>query len=231
MSSFMECADGHRCENGAICTENPYDEGAFYCDCDEALFDQAVAGLYCEHGATTYCTFNQEISRISFCTNEGTCKVSVSPEEAHLGCDCPSNYEGEHCQFVKGTKPEGWPFDGSNQGETSSQIGYPTLVDKRNARNDEGLHAGIIAVIVLVVLGIVGSAAYFVYTKQKKAEPLAKETVKIPDLALEADGSVLQQAVNEQNGGEPVAAPSSPSETGAMEDIKISEDAEKPEIV
>ena len=28
----------------------------------------------------------------------------VSSGEAHLGCDCPPDYEGEHCQFVKGTR-------------------------------------------------------------------------------------------------------------------------------
>mmetsp|Transcript_31450 Transcript_31450/g.44640 ORF Transcript_31450/g.44640 Transcript_31450/m.44640 type:complete len:243 (-) Transcript_31450:39-767(-) len=239
--TFEECPDGHHCENGSICTENEYDEGAYYCDCDEAIVNEAVAGLYCEHSATTYCTYNQEISRISFCTNDGTCNVIANAEEAHFGCDCPDNYEGDHCQFVKGSKPNGWPFDGSGQ-QMSSSIGFPDLKQERST--DEGLHAGIIVLIVLIVLGVVGAISYVAFKKQKSSVTLTKSASKIPEMSLEPDGDLLQQAVQHRGGvnndagdamTEMDTSSSLPSGTGPMEDIQISdahEDAlSKPELV
>ena len=149
MSSFMECPDGHKCENNSICTENPYDEGAFYCDCDAAFYNQAYAGLYCEHSATSYCTFNEEVSEVSFCTNGGECKVQVSAESAHLGCDCPPAFEGDHCQFIKGTQPDGWPYDGSHK--DPHQFGSP-----RDSDGGRVLSGAVTAIIVLIALGVVG---------------------------------------------------------------------------
>jgi len=76
------CDDGHRCENGSVCVENPIDENNFYCDCDEATLDAAYGGLFCEHKATVYCTFSNSLSKRSFCTNGGSCKAIVGKKDA-----------------------------------------------------------------------------------------------------------------------------------------------------
>eukprot|EP00540_Astrosyne_radiata_P008060 CAMPEP_0116836906 /NCGR_PEP_ID=MMETSP0418-20121206/8361_1 /TAXON_ID=1158023 /ORGANISM="Astrosyne radiata, Strain 13vi08-1A" /LENGTH=237 /DNA_ID=CAMNT_0004466737 /DNA_START=70 /DNA_END=786 /DNA_ORIENTATION=+ len=216
---MMECSDGHRCENGSVCTENPYDEGAFYCDCDESMFDQAYAGLYCEHEATTYCTFNQEVSKISFCTNGGTCKADVTVESAHLGCDCPPNYDGEHCQFVLGTKPDGWPYDGSSQ-PPSTFFGYPS--SPRGGRTP--LSPFITAVIVVIVLGVLGSLVFILWKKRLLSETHAssKDVRIAPELALDADGEVLKDAVRYgDSSSSPLNSPSQAATESELEEIQI----------
>ena len=220
-TTIQTCPDGHRCENGSMCTENPYDEGGYYCDCDQGNIDTVYAGLYCEHQATSYCTFNQEVSTISFCTNNGQCKVQVSSDAGHLGCDCPTGYEGDHCQFVEGAKPVGWPFDGSQQqklstGQSSSQGG--------------GLQGGVVAVIVIIVLGFVGGVGYMIYRKKKaRATPIEKHNIPSSELALEADGSVLKESMRMANGtgsyGETENVDMDEAE-GAMEDINFSGSAD-----
>lgn len=183
-NGFTQCPDGHRCFNGSLCTENPYDEGSYYCDCQESITDKAVAGLSCEHVATAYCTYDKEVSMTSFCTNHGSCKALVSSGEAHLGCDCPADYEGEHCQFVKGTtRPNNWP---GAQGDGTAQSWGS------NNGGNEKLSGGVTAVIVLICLGLVGVVGYFVHQKKRT---MSTTVIASPDLQLEADGEVLQRAV------------------------------------
>lgn len=147
------------------------------------------AGLYCQNQATTYCTFDQEVSQTSFCTNGGTCEAIVSAESAHLGCTCSSNYEGPHCQFVKGTRPDGWPYDGS-----TLQNGYSSLPLPTNKNEMDG---GVKAVIVLVVLGVVGAMAFYVYKKKMAhSTPLSKDIAMGSELALDADGSNLHDSAS-----------------------------------
>jgi hypothetical protein len=168
-----------------LCTENPAKEGSYSCDCEESILDDAVAGLSCEHVATAYCTFNQEVSSVSFCTNHGTCVAEVSPESAHLGCNCPENYDGDHCQFVKGTNaPNDWPT-GQDAPAYSERGG------------DKNVMEGVTAVIILICLGFVGVLAYFVYTK-RKIPPGGG--VSSPELELDADGEVLKEAMSNTNG-------------------------------
>jgi len=107
--NIQTCPDGHHCQNGSQCVQNPYDETAYYCDCQESVFEARYEGLYCEHKADVFCV-RKGIHQHAFCTNGGTCIEYVGIDEAHVGCDCPSQYEGTYCQFVKGTKPDGWPF-------------------------------------------------------------------------------------------------------------------------
>lgn len=198
---LMICPDGHRCENGSVCTENPQDEGAFYCDCDEANLNDIYVGLYCEHKATSYCTLGQEMSSVSFCTNKGSCKVNVSPDAAHMGCDCKTGYTGDHCEFVEGsTQPQGWPFDGSEQ-----QDSY------RAPKNDTALQTGVVVVIVLVVLATMAAVAYLIVKKKKQQQhgvPHANKSVlDASDLQLEADGGVLKDSVQAGGGSEHTSGP------------------------
>jgi hypothetical protein len=195
-----------------MCTEDPTDTGAFYCDCDEGKIDSAYAGLYCEHEATSYCTFNKEVSMISFCTNDGTCKVMVSADSAHLGCDCPTNYEGEHCQFVAGTKPDNWPTSGAGSQALTNR-------GKQNAANG-GISGGVTAVIVIIVFVFLGGIGYMIYRKRTLSASGEKHNIPSSELSLDADGAVLKDSmamVNTTNGnGDAIEG------DDVMEDIKLS---------
>ena len=202
-SDFFEiCADGHHCENGSKCVENQYDEGNYYCDCDEVVFNSAYEGLRCEHEATVYCTFNEAISKKSFCTNGGECEALVNAEEAHLGCVCPDNYEGAHCQYVKGTKPDGWPYN--KGGIIMAKNGTPT-----NTPGGKGMHGGIIALIVIFCLTFVSAIGYLLYKQKMQSsqeiasgddfhDSGASPNITGKDLHLEADGSGLKETVESQ---------------------------------
>jgi len=112
------CRDGHHCFNGSKCVQNPYQDFAYFCDCEEVVFEARYEGLYCEHKAEVYC-IAEGASKHSFCTNGGTCREFVGPDEAHVDCDCPSQFEGSYCQFVKGTKPKNWPYNTKDASSTS----------------------------------------------------------------------------------------------------------------
>jgi hypothetical protein len=204
------CPDGHRCENGSMCSQNPYDEGGYYCDCDEGNIDAIYSGLYCEHKATSFCTFNQEVSAISFCTNSGNCKVMVSSESAHLGCECPTGYEGDHCQFVEGSKPDSWPFNDSQQTP-------PTVNESSNG----GLSGGVTIVIVIIVLSFWSGVAYMIYRKKYRSKARGKHDIPSSELVLEADGETLKESMRASNG-----KARGVSEENEMEDIKLSEPAD-----
>jgi hypothetical protein len=111
--------------------------------------------------------------------------VVVSPESAHLGCDCPDEYVGAHCQFVKGTNlPNDWP------------TGQDTA-DFSKGGGDEKVQGVVTAVIVLICLGFVGVLAYFVYMKRKTSPGGG---VSSPEFVLDADGNVLKEAMSSTNG-------------------------------
>lgn len=131
-TGFEQCADGHRCTNGCVCIENPYDVDSFYCDCDATLpaIGLVTAGLSCEYVATAFCTTDNDISMTSFCTNGGVCKESAGVDDAHLGCDCLVDFEGEHCQYIKGTTmPSNTPTTVVTSGTArKGAIGMPLLL-------------------------------------------------------------------------------------------------------
>jgi hypothetical protein len=92
-SFFNTCRDGHRCENGSTCVEDPSEEGSYYCDCRTAA--GKFAGLYCEYEAENHCTFPQEVASSWFCTNRGTCVITVEKGgKDEFSCDCTDEYEG-----------------------------------------------------------------------------------------------------------------------------------------
>lgn len=196
------CDDGHRCENGSICVEDPLDENNFYCDCDEANLDAAYGGLFCEHKATVYCTFSNALSRKSFCTNGGSCKAIVGKKDTHLGCNCPTGYEGRHCQFVSGTKPKDWPTTASNNRT-------PVRVSNKDQSQWSGFT--LFGVIILSIGIVVGSGMVVLKERKKRREKQAEIAALDPfsetvitggmprDLSLEADGSGLQDIMNSSN--------------------------------
>lgn len=152
-NSFQVCPDDHKCENGSLCAENPVAEGKYYCDCDEiADLNNAFSGLSCQHRATVFCTLTGEISRTTFCTNEGTCRALVDTKETHMGCDCPTGYEGSHCQFVAGTQPKGWPTAGGVGTRAGAAANGGSLKGANNQVIGGGMSASWVTVIVLVAV-------------------------------------------------------------------------------
>jgi len=175
------------------------DEGNYYCDCDAAFINTAYQGLYCEHEATEYCSYKGTVSRTSFCTNGGKCLAKVGENDAHLGCECPNNYEGDHCQFVKGTQPEGWPY--TKEASNESNAAAIDFGEGKNGELSGGAVFGIVAGVVVVVI----AGAFFVRRAMvrkggqrhavERSESGTKGSPKIPvtENNLDPDGGRLPQ--------------------------------------
>jgi hypothetical protein len=183
--TFETCPDNHHCLNGSKCVPNPYDEGAYYCDCDEVVFESRYEGLYCEHKAEVYCISDGSSSKHSFCTNGGECIDFVGSNELHKGCKCPGDYEGSFCQFVKGSKPEGWPFTNSMT-ETNDKS---TRVSGTSAGDIVGIFVLVVSVVV-----VVGAVIYRRKTKVRKSYTLSS----MNSMELESEGINMQKDNNEQ---------------------------------
>lgn len=108
-----QCAEDNLCYNGMPCT---HEDGSSSYRCDCALADRVstFAGLMCRAPFTEYCTGRYESSSSTpFCTNGGKCKSSliaaqvapgnftVNVQKQHLGCMCPPDFYGSHCELLK----------------------------------------------------------------------------------------------------------------------------------
>ena len=199
----------------------------FFCDCDAGTLigdvegvikeQDRFAGLYCEYPATSHC------KKGGFCVNGGRCVGRRYKEGEFEMCDCAgTNYEGEHCEFVRGSQPPGWAT---------------TKYGRRSSAADTGMKSGGKAVLILFMLGLFGAVAFFTVRKHrnkdereeidpnaptsptneedasaaisptsmkklKKLRLFSTRSVGLPsDLELEADGGVLQSAMkNSQQG-------------------------------
>jgi hypothetical protein len=198
--SIQTCPDSHHCENGGQCVQNPYDEGSYYCDCAEYIWDARYEGLYCEHKAEVYCVANSKgVSNHAFCTNGGTCKEYISPNEAHLGCDCKEGFEGSFCQYVTGSRPEGWPYTPSK--DFSAQPSGGT----------SALGAIIGSLVSIFAVGLVVTAVLYRRYMHSREEmvnsgmnkPLDGITGR--DLELQPDGAQLKEAVQQQTISSPTS--------------------------
>lgn len=214
---IVECPDGHRCENGSLCVENPYDEGNYYCDCDAASLNSAYQGLYCEHEATEYCSYKGAVSRNSFCTNGGKCIANVGEDEAHLGCDCPEEYDGEHCQFIKGTKPSGWPY-------TKDKVDTPGASTKSvSGGGGGGLTGGAIFGIIVAVVAFVLVGAFFVRRTMRR-ERGDRQLVQTVGSSSPTKGPVMEHNLDPDGGTLPKKADNSGDYDIGVEDIMANED-------
>lgn len=181
MTDHIEtCPDNHHCFNGSICVENPYDEGSYYCDCDEVIWDVHYEGLFCEHKAEVYCNGKRDgVLKHWFCTNKGTCNIKDLGSTEPL-CICPDAYEGSFCQFVKGTKPDGYPY---NKQVTSTK-----------ASNSGPIVGAIIgSLVTLIVIGTVGAAIF--YRRKNEVQKRGGGAMAGRDLEINADGALLKDAI------------------------------------
>lgn len=200
------CPDGHRCDNHSECVENPNDESQYFCDCDASalLWDEAFAGLSCEHKATEYCKHDPSM----FCTNGGSChQTRASGGAKYTECRCADGYEGSHCQFVAGSAPQDWPTDAASKVMTSKHHGQG------------GMGTGGIVAVVMVSLALVWVIGLLVWRYLAMKEETrgvlddfadmevdsmhggknrkAKVSKKEHELELDADGGKLKEAMKE----------------------------------
>ncbi|KAL7542402.1 hypothetical protein ACHAXR_013405 [Thalassiosira sp. AJA248-18] len=108
--SIVEQCHDMKCHNGSPCSLM---NGQYVCDCSEFDAVSSFAGAMCREPATTYCG-QGDIHRRGFCTNGGLCKANLSVDSGdlthkdystHKGCHCAPEFEGEHCEYLKGMTP------------------------------------------------------------------------------------------------------------------------------
>ena len=109
---FTTCYDGAKCVRG-LSNKDPTDQDGrdgdnYECDC-EAMDNNPSEFVIeqCENPVDEVCEMGVKLSSYAFCTNSGTCKQLVESGQPHPGCDCPSEFEGRHCQYRQGTAPPG----------------------------------------------------------------------------------------------------------------------------
>jgi len=242
------CPDGHTCLNGGRCIENPYKEKSYYCDCQEDIFDVRYEGLRCEHKETSNCRKVDGItSHPSFCTNSGICVAFVGPDEAHQGCECPVEYEGSFCQFVKGTRPEHWPYSDAYNENTGNPSGLAG-----NPKKSSGSKAGTIVGVLFLSVSLIIIAA-FMYAKKFRVRGTnhkdgindlglgtsgsANESMNGSptgrDMNIEADGAVLQAAMKEKDGVvlSPTSVVADDNDNLSFEDVNIKDEEKDLDII
>lgn len=171
-STDSQCPDGTICENKSPCISHPTKESKFICDCTQAVGTPInkdsllglgeytkFAGVYCEHVSTSYCQKGNSPKHFhSFCTNGGECRVMIGRNEEHAGCKCPVGYEGNYCQFVRGSMPSDWEL---------SDFMHPALLKPYSTYGSNELGAGgIVGIVFGTVLGaalLVGILAGYLY--------------------------------------------------------------------
>merc|ERR1712196_301842 len=119
---------------------------------------------------------------------QGTCALGVASDKSQWTCDCPDEYEGPHCEFIKGAVPGGWP--GINQSTSGIK------------QKGGGIEVWIMAIIILVSMVVVGLIGLFIVKKQLHKGPadVGENAPKDQSeaLNLELDGEVLREAVQAQ---------------------------------
>ena len=157
---YKQCPDySRRCYNNAECVASKI-PGSYDCDCSAAFSISSYAGHECQFSATEICEANTPVSDDAFCVNGGKCRKTVLKGEDHPGCDCPEEFEGSKCQYLKGTAPEG--------------EGTPFVTSRPMSKADERMNPGLVAVIVVVTLGFVLGVAALIYVKKRDERESSK---------------------------------------------------------
>ena len=157
---YKQCPDySRRCYNNAECVASKI-PGSYDCDCSKAFAISSYAGHECQFSATEICEAGTPVSDDAFCVNGGKCRKTVLKGEDHPGCDCPEEFEGSKCQYLKGTAPEG--------------EGTPFVTSRPMSKADERMNPGVVAVIVVVTLGFVLGVAALIYVKKRDEREVGK---------------------------------------------------------
>ena len=150
------------------------------CDCSQAIEAGAYAGQACEHKATSYCR-DGKVQRSSFCVNGGTCRAKNdvdSGTDGHIGCDCPSAFEGDFCEYEKGLN-----------------MTHRYEVMQRPKSEVASIALG--SVLIVILAGVVMATLYVSfdgYRERRKSRATEALNASTADLALDPDGDTLKEA-------------------------------------
>ncbi len=138
------CQSDGKCKNGRPC-QRQRDTGEMVCDCSVAEEVSRFAGLMCRNPYTEYCADKYDPNEsTSFCTNGGKCKSSfisaqvapgnttINNEYRHLGCVCPKEFYGPHCELLKYDREQASDTDADPDNESESETDVEI-----NTGNDE----------------------------------------------------------------------------------------------
>jgi hypothetical protein len=114
-------------------------------------------------------------SEYAFCTNGGECERIVVHGSSHPGCKCGEDFEGMHCQYLKGEAPE-------------EDLGQPYLM---YAGKEGGDGKGIaVFVIIIVCLSVIMGLGYVIYQKKKSGADKRDDTAE-PVLAANQQSEII----------------------------------------
>ncbi|KAL7577742.1 hypothetical protein ACA910_010505 [Epithemia clementina (nom. ined.)] len=224
------CPDDHVCRNGSMCVESESRDGRFFCDCD-GIRDESTsyAGISCEHAATVYCNAQNAKSYTSFCTNMGTCNQLVGITGEHMGCQCPKPYSGKFCEFLIGQQvPD----------HIGAEIGVPATASAASKDSSSGVSSAALAVVVVAIVLVVSVtlllASYFaLQTRQKVQQEQQQQQQQLPttcskksnshpnhhDLALEADGAILKEAMQAMNKNQTMSTTTTTDDDNTIDNV------------
>ena len=159
------------------------------CDCSQAIEAGAYAGEACQHKATSYCR-DGKVQRQSFCVNGGTCRAENAGIDGHVGCDCPSAFEGDFCEYEKGLN-----------------MTHRYEVMQRPKSEVASIVLG--SVLIAILAGVVMATLYVSIDgcrERRKDRSTAALNASTADLALDPDGDTLKEATaakkeEEEEGG------------------------------
>ena len=156
----IDCENGGKCIPASAESES-YDEAT--CSCSKAVVDgNPYAGLRCEYGATKSCMTLGSESKHSFCTNGGECPSIVGDNEQHTDCICDEEFEGSHCEYVKGTAPV---IAGASSAETDNSF-------QVNSTSDVWVYIMIAVIASLIVVLVL---AFFARGRKRRLDAKRRE--------------------------------------------------------
>jgi hypothetical protein len=96
--------------------------------------------------------------------NSGTCKAKVEDNQPHPGCNCPEEFAGDHCEFLKGNVPD------STSGAAAGEDQSPKAAENTSVSSDSNNHGLVIAVSVCLVAIFAITALVFFRQKRKQGK-------------------------------------------------------------
>lgn len=200
------CNNGHQCQNGAGCAFNE-ETLEYKCDCSSTTSTQySYAGLTCEHESTDSCVYDKTMSKITFCTNGGICKQHVEGETEHKGCICSEEFEGPHCEYLKGTAPslvyEAHPDDAQDYLFNDYIEDTKNNQMHKNIGEEHDISDVVVFTVAICVLGLLSSIVVIyhrkstvvfdkVETRDRSELNLDPDGGRLPDIHLDEDDAKL----------------------------------------
>jgi hypothetical protein len=186
---------------------------SYKCQCDtkNANMDQFQIEQ-CEKPFSQHCQVDQTVSEFAFCTNGGTCRAMVQQGQRHAGCFCPTDFEGRHCQYRKGTAPA---YELQDNNYDIMQNATTTSSTNNNNQSTSGaLDRFIKFIIAVVCLSVIAGFGSIVYHNYQAKQPAAARqefeqseikcietdlTMDVSGDEMDSDSHVLVEQMNKDN--------------------------------